>query len=65
MSSGTRPTRHSFVVRIYQEEYVPGWQGWVQHVGTGESAAVRDMDELIAFFQAHLEQAGKVAAGLK
>jgi hypothetical protein len=50
--------RDSFVVRIWRERDRPGWQGWVQHTGTGESAPVRDREELWAFIE---ERAGALA----
>ncbi len=50
--------RDSFVVRIWRERGQPGWQGWVQHAGTGESASVRGIDELLAFIE---ERAGRLA----
>lgn len=43
--------RDSFVIRIWREEDQSGWQGWVQHTGTGEAAYVRDTDELLAFIE--------------
>jgi hypothetical protein len=43
--------RDSFVVRIWRERNKPGWQGWVQHAGTGEWASVRRIDELVAFIE--------------
>lgn len=46
---GTR--RDAFVVRICQERDKPGWQGWVQHADTGESAPVRELDDLLAFIE--------------
>jgi hypothetical protein len=43
--------RDAFIVRIWQEAGQPGWQGWVQHVRTRESAVVRSADELVAFIE--------------
>jgi len=43
--------RHSFVLRIWREEGRPGWKGWVQHAGTGESIFVQSQDELLAFIE--------------
>lgn len=43
--------RHSFVVRIWREEDRPEWRGWVQHAGSGESAYVQGLDELLAFIE--------------
>lgn len=63
MNEDHRPTaqttqRDSFVVRIWRERGQPGWQGWVQHAATGESASVRRIDELLAFIE---ERAGRLA----
>jgi len=49
--------RDSFVVRIWRERDQPGWQGWVQHAGTGESASVRELEDLLAFIE---ERAGRL-----
>lgn len=46
--------RDSFVVRIWRERDEPGWQGWVQHANTGESASVRRIDELLAFIESRV-----------
>jgi len=43
--------RDSFVVRIWREQGQLDWRGWVQHIRTGESALVRDLGELQAFFE--------------
>jgi hypothetical protein len=43
--------RHSFVVRIWREGGRAGWRGWVQHTRSGESAAVQDVNELLAFVE--------------
>lgn len=52
----SRVVRHSFVVRIWQNEGKAGWQGQVQHVATGESVAVRDADELVAFIEKQMDE---------
>jgi hypothetical protein len=43
--------RDSFVVRIWHERDKPGWQGWVQHADTGESALVHELDDLVVFIE--------------
>lgn len=43
----------SFVVRIWREEGKAGWKGWVQHARSGESALVRQLDDLLAFIERH------------
>ena len=63
MNEDHRPTaqttrRDSFVVRIWRERDQPGWQGWVQHAGTGESASVRRIDELVE------KEMGSVTGGM-
>lgn len=50
--------RDAFVVRIWRENGERSWQGWVQHAGTGESASVRRIDELLAFIE---KRAGKLS----
>jgi hypothetical protein len=44
--------RHSFVLRIWQEEGVP-WRGWIQHAGSQEQAYVQSLEELLAFLRGH------------
>jgi hypothetical protein len=41
--------RESFLVRFWQEQEQPVWKGWVQHVGSGESASLEDVEDLSAF----------------
>lgn len=41
----------SFVVRIWREESVPGWRGWVQHARSGDAAFIRNLEDLVAFFE--------------
>ena len=43
--------RDSFVVRIWRKKGQSDWQGWVQHSRTGESAPVRNLDELLSFIE--------------
>lgn len=43
--------RHSFVVRIWQEEGHSGWRGWVQHTRSGDAAFVQSLGELLAFVE--------------
>ena len=43
--------RESFVVRIWREPGQPEWKGWVQHVRSGDSAALNNLDELITFIE--------------
>lgn len=46
------PIRHSFVVRIWQEEGRATWRGWVEHTRTGEAAFVQELAELVSFIEA-------------
>ena len=43
--------QESFIVRIWRETGHCGWRGWVQHTRSGESAALRSVQELVAFFE--------------
>jgi len=43
--------RDAFIVRIWREEDKPEWRGWVQNARTGESAPIRNLDELGAFIE--------------
>jgi hypothetical protein len=44
----------TFVLRIWRQRGQQGWRGWVQHTRTGESVAVQDMDQLVAFVERHV-----------
>ena len=46
-----RVQRESFVVRIWQEPSRPEWKGWVQHVRSGDSAALQNLGELVTFIE--------------
>ena len=43
--------RHSFVVRIWQDEGAAAWRGWVQYTRTGEAAFVQELQELLSFIE--------------
>ena len=43
--------RHSFLVRIWREGSGSQWQGWVQHIRTGEAVTFRSLNELLDFVQ--------------
>ena len=41
--------RETFILRLWQRETVPtDWLGQVQHVHSGETAVIRNLDELTA-----------------
>jgi len=46
--------RDVFIVRIWREETVLDWQGWVQHASSGESTGFRDLEELLVFIELHV-----------
>jgi hypothetical protein len=43
--------RDTFIFRIWWDENKPGWTGQVQHVGSGETALVQSLDNLLAFIE--------------
>ena len=43
--------RESFIVRIWREKGQPEWQGWVQHVRSGDSAPLQDLQDLISYLE--------------
>lgn len=45
------PTNSIFILRIRQEwvEGEPDWRGWIEHVPSGERAAVQDWEGVTAF----------------
>jgi hypothetical protein len=48
---GSLGARNSFVVRIWRDEGNASWRGWIQDTRSGESAAVCDLDDLLAFVE--------------
>jgi hypothetical protein len=48
---------NSYIIRIWREDGKPGWQGWIQHARTGESAFFQRLDDLLAFIE---RSAGKL-----
>ena len=43
--------RESFIVRIWWEKGQPEWKGWVQHVCSGDSAPLRDLQDLMSYLE--------------
>ena len=63
---GRHAQREAFVIRIWREQGQPEWKGWVQHVRSGESAFLEDVDALSTFFKRWTGgPAGKQQKGLK
>ena len=43
--------RESFIVRIWWEQGQPEWRGWVQHICSGDSASLHNLQDLIAYLE--------------
>ena len=43
--------RESFIVRIWWEKGQTEWRGWVQHVCSGDSAPLRDLQDLMSYLE--------------
>ena len=43
--------RDVFILRIWWEEGMSEWRGWVQHVSTGRSTYIRTVAGLLGFIQ--------------
>jgi hypothetical protein len=43
--------RESFIVRIWWEKGQPEWKGWVQHVCSGDSAPLQDLQDLMSYLE--------------
>jgi hypothetical protein len=43
--------RESFIVRIWWEQGQAEWKGWVQHVRSGDSALLQDLQDLISYLE--------------
>jgi len=53
--SDTHPFRETYIVRLWREdEFQASWNGQVQHIATGEITAIRDIEDLLKFFQIQL-----------
>jgi hypothetical protein len=50
--------RHSFVVRIWQEESDAAWRGWVEYTRTGEATFVQELGELLSFIEGRTGKLG-------
>jgi len=49
LRSTQSPPRETFILRLWQRDVVPAhWLGQVQHVRSGETAVIRNLDELTA-----------------
>jgi hypothetical protein len=46
-----RTQRESFVIRIWRESGRSEWKGWIQHAGSGDSATLQDLSELMSFIE--------------
>ena len=55
MTTPPSATRHSFIVRVWQEDEHPGWRGWVQHVRSGETAYIHNAKDLLVFMERQVE----------
>lgn len=54
-SNQTQPSREVFIVRLWREDLPQAdWNGQVQHVDSGKVTAIRDLDNLLEFFQNQL-----------
>lgn len=51
--------RESFVVRIWRGKGQREWKGWVQHVRSGDSAALQNLQELMTFLERWTAQPAK------
>ena len=57
------PNRENFIIRLWQRDSDPTtWVGQVQHVGSGTTAAVHNLDELTAVVAAMLVKAPVLSA---
>ena len=58
--------RESFVVRIWKEQGQQAWKGWVQHIGSGESVFLDDVEDLSTFVERWTtEPVGEQQQGLR
>lgn len=51
----TQPFRQTYIVRLWREDTPQAsWNGQVQHIASGETTAIQDMDDLLEYFRAQL-----------
>lgn len=43
--------RESFIVRIWWEQGQAEWKGWVQHIYSGDSASLQDLQDLVSYLE--------------
>ena len=43
--------RETFIVRIWREKGRSEWKGWVQHVSSGDSAPLKDLQDLVSYLE--------------
>jgi hypothetical protein len=51
--------RDSYLLRIWRPANQADWQGWVQHIQSGETKALQSLSELQAFLERY---SGKLQA---
>ena len=51
--SASAPPDSTFIVRFRREWSASGprWQGWIEHVQSGEEAAFLSLDQVLGFFR--------------
>ena len=43
--------RESFIVRIWWEQGQAEWKGWVQHIYSGDSVPLQDLQDLTSYLE--------------
>ncbi|MCB0082270.1 MAG: hypothetical protein KDE47_15115 [Caldilineaceae bacterium] len=55
------PSSHSFIVKIWAEEFVPAqhqavWRGHITHVGSGERRYLQELDKIAEFIKPYMQE---------
>ncbi len=51
----TQPFRETYIVRLWREDSPQAnWKGQVQHIGSGETTAIQNVEGLLEFFRTQL-----------
>ncbi len=55
-TSDTQPFRETYIVRLWHEGNAQAnWNGQIQHISSGETTVIRNIEDLLEYFRTQLE----------